>query len=119
MARYPNSAKERIWLERIRHWQPSQLSVREYCRRRGLSEPSFYAWRHVLLQRGLLANGPAPQAEPAPTTPAFLRVSVKADVPLSPAIELVLATGRILRIPAGFDAATLRQLLRLLEEPAC
>jgi hypothetical protein len=118
MAQHPNSAKERLWLERIRRWQPSQLSVREYCRRRGFSEPSFYAWRRVLLHRGLLANGPAPQAEPAPPNPAFVKITVKADDP-APAIEVVLASRRIVRVPAGFDAGMLRQLLRLLEEPAC
>src|SRR4051812_2193466 len=119
MARHPNSAKERLWLERIRRWQPSQLSVSEYCRRRGFSEPSFYAWRRVLLQRGLLADGLKPQAEPTPTNPAFVKITVKADVPVTPAIEVVLAAGRIVRVPAGFDAAMLRQLLRLLEEPVC
>jgi transposase-like protein len=119
MAQYPDSGKERLWLERIRRWQPSQLSVREYCQRRGFSEPSFYAWRRVLRQRGLLKDGPTLQAEPAATTPAFLNVTVKADAPVAPAIDLVLAEGRIVRVPAGFDADMLRQLLRLLEEPSC
>jgi hypothetical protein len=32
------------------------------------------------------------------------------------ALELLLAGGRVLRVPAGFDAATLRRLLALLEE---
>jgi hypothetical protein len=32
---------------------------------------------------------------------------------------LVLANGCRLRVRPGFDANTLRQLLRVLEEPAC
>jgi hypothetical protein len=34
-------------------------------------------------------------------------------------LELVLAGGRVLRVPPGFDPASLRQLLRLLEELPC
>jgi transposase-like protein len=119
MAQYPNSAKERLWLKRVRRWQPSRLSVREYCQRRGFSEPSFYAWRRVLRQRGLLEDGPALQAEPVVTTPAFLKVTVKADVSVPPAIDLVLGAERIVRVRPGFDPDLLRQLLRLLEEPSC
>jgi len=119
MARYPDSGKERLWLERIRGWQPLQLSVREYCQRRRFSEHSFYAWRRLLRQRGLLKDGPSLQAEPAPTTPAFVHVTIKAKAPVAPPIDLVLAEGRIVRVPAGFDADMLRQLLRLLEEPSC
>ena len=125
MARHRDSGKERLWLERIRGWQPSQVSVREYCQRRRFSEHSFYAWRRLLRQRGLLQDGRALQAERLPTTPAFVHVTVnstapvKATAPVAPAIDLVLAEGRVVRVPAGFDADMLRQLLRLLEEPSC
>jgi hypothetical protein len=35
-------------------------------------------------------------------------------------LEVVLASGRRLRVPSGFDAATLRQVLTVLEEePSC
>lgn len=119
MAQYPKSGKERLWLERIRRWQPSRLTVREYCQRRGFSEPSFYVWRRVLRQRGLLEDGSALQAEPAATTPAFLKVTVKTDAPVAPAIDLVLGEERIVRVRSGFDPDLLRQLLRLLEEPSC
>jgi hypothetical protein len=35
------------------------------------------------------------------------------------ALEVVVAPGRLLRVRAGFDAAVLRRLLAVLEEPAC
>ena len=119
MARYPDSGKERFWLERVRRWQPSRLSVRAYCQRRGFSEPSFYSWRRLLRQRGLLDERCARQAEPATATPAFLKVTVKADAPVAPAIDLVLGAERIVRLRPGFDPDLLRQLLRVLEEPSC
>ena len=34
-------------------------------------------------------------------------------------LQVVLNSGRIVRVPAGFDAATLRQLLAILEERPC
>jgi transposase len=119
MALQPDSRKERCWLERIRLWQQAQLSVREFCRRRRLSEPSFYAWRRLLHERGVLGNKSSPQVNPVTTTPAFLKVTVKADAPVVTAIDLVLAEGRIVRVRPGFDPDLLRQLLRLLEEPSC
>jgi transposase-like protein len=117
MAQRPDSGKARWWLERIRLWQQSQLSARDFCQRRRLSEPSFYSWRRVLRERGLIGDGA--QATSAVTAPAFVKVTVNADAPLAPAIDLVLAKGRLLRVRLGFDADLLRQLLRVLEEPSC
>jgi len=73
-----------------------------------LSQPSFYAWRRQLQQR---------DAAHAP----FLPVRVVADVPIvQPAstatFEIVLPGNRTLRVAPGFDAATLRQLLAVLQE---
>ena len=100
--------KERQWRRWIGEWQPSGLSVRAFCQRRGLTVASFYAWRRVLRQRA---------AEKA----AFVPVQVMADaVPAqTSALEVVLADGRAVRVAPGFDAATLRQLLAVLEGRPC
>ena len=50
---------------------------------------------------------------------AFLQLALEPSATPPPAIEVVLAQGRLLRVRPGFDAAMLRQLLRLLEEPSC
>jgi transposase len=101
--------KEQQWRRWLRLWRASGLSVRAFCARHGLSEPSFYAWRRVLQQRA---------AEPAP----FVAVQVVAE-PASAsasALEVVLAQGRTVRVAPGFDPATLRQVVRVLEEgPSC
>ena len=54
MANRPNLGKQQRWLERIRRWRRSRLTVRAFCERHGLSEPSFYTWRRTLSERGLL-----------------------------------------------------------------
>jgi hypothetical protein len=72
-----------------------------------LAIPSFYAWRRRLQQR-------------AADTPAVVPVQVVADATPAPAqgsaLEVVLADGRAVRVAPGFDAATLRRLLAVLEE---
>jgi transposase-like protein len=117
MARRTDASKQRRWLELICLWQQSQLSVRAFCNRHRLSEPSFYAWRRLLQQRGLIPARPVEQR--AKSAPAFVKLSLAAEPHVSVPIELVLRQGHLLRVHPGFDADTIRQLLRLLEEPAC
>lgn len=104
--------KERFWRQMLRQWRRSGLGVRAFCQQHQLSEPLFYAWRRTLQERDRQAP-----ATPQPDAPAFVPVTLVAP---TPPLELVLAGGRAVRIPAGFDAATLRQLLAVLdEEPSC
>jgi hypothetical protein len=98
--------KEQHWREHIRDWQASGLCVRVFCVRRGLSQPSFYAWRRELQRR---------DSEKPPFVPIRLRVD-EPPTPFSHALEVLVAGGRRLRVAPGFDAATLRQLLAVLEE---
>jgi hypothetical protein len=97
--------KEQQWRRWIGEWRTSGLGVRDFCDRRGLSEPVFYRWRRILEQR-------------AADSAAFLPVHIiPGDLPTPiGALELVLSGGRTVRVAPGFDAATLRQLLAVLEE---
>jgi hypothetical protein len=53
--------------------------------------------------------------------PAFVPVQVVADAARTQAgaLEVVLTDGRMVRVAPGFDAATLRQLLAVLEGRPC
>jgi transposase-like protein len=118
MARRTDASKQQRWLELIGLWQQSQLSVRAFCNRHRLSEPSFYAWRRVLRRRGLIPTQPG-APPPTKATPAFVKLALAAESPAPAAVELVLSQRRLLRVYPGFDPDSLRQLLRLLEEPPC
>ena len=100
--------KERQWRQWITEWRASGLSVRAFCGRRGLATPSFYHWRRVLQRR-------------AGEKSAFVPVQVVAEAVPAPAtgLEVVLTDGRVVRVAPGFDAATLRQLLAVLEGRPC
>src|SRR5262245_15059204 len=107
-SRARDERKERHWRRWIGEWQTSGLSGRAFCQRRGLAIASFYAWRRVLQRRA---------AEKA----TFVPVQVVADAgPIqTSALEVVLTDGRTVRVAPGFDAATLRQLLAVLEGRPC
>ena|ERR1700730_17747369 len=100
--------KEREWRQRIRDWRQSGLGVRAFCAQRGLAQANFYAWRRELDKR---------DAEGA----AFVPVHVVSEVAtLGTALHVVVDGRRSIRVTAGFDAATLRRLLAVLEEqPPC
>jgi transposase-like protein len=126
-----STTKEFFWQDHICRWQQSHLSVRAFCRTHRLREPSFYHWRRLLTQRGLLAEAQssAPPlrgrqaAESASTVPAFVPVRIEQQsVPhnaVAPAFEVVLAGGRVLRVPVDFDATALRRLIATLEDRPC
>src|SRR5271155_3480710 len=102
--------KEHFWRKAIRRWRSSGLSVHAYCQQCGLSKASFYSWRRTLAAR---------DAEAA----SFAAVQILPDEPpvvsaqsSNAALVLLLANHRVLQIAPGFDAATLRQLLPVLEE---
>ena len=97
--------KEQQWRRWLRQWQKSGLSVRAFCALHALSQPSFYACRREIQQRDAAAE-------------SFVRVQVVChEEPSSPSrFEVVLTGGRTLRVAPGFDPATLRQLLAVLEE---
>jgi transposase-like protein len=118
MAQRPDTAKQSRWLELIRRWQRSQTTIREFCELHHVNEASFFSWRRVLRERGLLDEPTMPSKNSA-AAPAFVKLTtVGAESTVSP-IELVLNQKRLLRLRPGFDADMLLELVRLLEEPAC
>jgi transposase-like protein len=50
MVRVRGVEAERQWRQRMNRFRASKLSVKEFCRREGVSEPTFYHWRKRLLQ---------------------------------------------------------------------
>ena len=99
---------ERKWRRRLREWERSRLTGREFCRRHLLSEASFYSWRREIARRDR-------EQAAAREQPAFVSVAVVAAEPL----EVVVRGGRVVRVGRGFDAAHLRAVVAALEAEPC
>lgn len=133
-----DKSKERFWRRAVREWRQSGQSIRAFCMAHDLSEPSFHAWRRTLAERDQ-ATQQARQAtrlvrkrdkqENGDVGREFLPVRIVAStgpaVPPAAAettrggIEIVVGAGRVVRVPAGFDAVTLQRLLAVLEDRPC
>ena len=100
------AAKARFWRGAVARQRRSGLSVRGYCRRESLSEPSFYAWRAKLARRD----------DRRPEAATFLPVTV--GVAVSMPVEFQLPSGVLIRVPAQ-DRAALAAVWELVEAPPC
>lgn len=98
------ASKQNEWRERIAEQMRSGLSVKEFCKERGLTECSFYAWRKRLRK----------QAEPVRFALVEREAGARQESVREAHLELVLASGARLRIGAGVDSTTLRTVLEAL-----
>jgi hypothetical protein len=127
MARPIDHAKEQYWRRVVARWAASRLSIAAFCAEAGLCEQDFYRWRRVLRARSERCNEePCPRtATPGKRTahrkavPLFVPVAVESVPPSAAMLEVVVVGGQVVRVPVGFDAATLAQLLVLLEGGSC
>ncbi len=103
-----SEGREQFWRERLERQQASGQSVREFCVAAGLSLPSFYWWRRELRSRDFSRG--------AGDRPRFVPVRVTA---VASVLEVVLGSGRVVRVGGGFDAAHLRAVVAALEATPC
>ncbi len=101
-------SRVRFWAEHIEVWKSSGLSQRAYCAREGIAVSTLQWWCRRLREHG---HG---------DTPRFVPVAIRAipDVRDEP-IEVVLLSGRRLRLAAPRDETELARLVRLLEVLPC
>jgi transposase-like protein len=96
-------AKNEQWRELIAEQERSGISVRRFCKERGIGEHLLFYWRKRLrtvqqpVRFALVERGVAP-----------------AELAGRAELELVLVSGERLRIGTGVDAATLRIVLDTL-----
>jgi transposase-like protein len=88
------------WRERIAEQARSGVSIKQFCKDRGIAEPAFYGWRKRLRESG-------------PVRFALVDRTTAAQAPEWD-LELTLLTGERLRIGTGVDAVTLPTLLEAL-----
>lgn len=99
---------ERFWRRATREQARSGQSVRQYCEAHGLSAANWYAWRREIAKRdGHVANAASPAT--------FVPVRVVNTA----AIEVILASGVIIRVPTLADPVAVARLVGALEASPC
>jgi hypothetical protein len=106
------------WRKLIKQQRESGLAVSVYCRERGISAASMFAWRRRLRPASGLSVDPqagSPTFKPVTVVPETLGRS--AEQP-DGAIELRLRGGRHLIMRRGFDHQLLAELVQAMESLA-
>lgn len=106
-----------VWAKRVERWRDSGLSATEFAAEIGVNENSLrhWGWR-MKAERRERESKPAPKVEAL----AFVEIAGPPREPeppppsSAPAIELVLASGLVVRVPARFEAEALRRLLAVV-----
>jgi hypothetical protein len=101
------------WEQRVAEWKRSGLTAEIFAAKRGLNTRTLRWWSSALRR-------PVARVARRAAEVGFARV-VAADNdafsgPVEPAaLEIVLGSGRVVRVRRGFDAAVLQELLHALE----
>ena len=94
------------WARRVERLKRSGLSIRTFAAREGLSVGSLSRWKCRL--------------ERESGFPKFIELKARATPEAKPSaaegFEVVLGSGRLVRVSDGFDAAELGRLVTALEE---
>lgn len=94
MATYQRRSRSE-WQSLISTFESSDLSVKEFCATKLLSQGSFYQWRQQLAEPSTVETNPLP-------TPPFIDVSALSPEVGTPwRIELSLGDGVTLRLNRG------------------
>jgi hypothetical protein len=109
------------WNAIVNDFRRSGLTQADFCRQRDISLTSC---RYHFYKPGSSKPTASNECSPSSTDNHFLAVTVLPDPAPSvtvfqPHLELVLANGRRIAIPSGFDAQTLRRLIAIIEEQPC
>jgi hypothetical protein len=121
-----------VWEKRVERWRESGLTAREFAAETGVNANTLANWGWRLRRPGDAGVSQrrkrGPSSSPAAAAPVplkFVELVAKdndgvgrassATAGATATIELVVGSGRTLRVPPGFDAESLRRLLAVLE----
>jgi hypothetical protein len=106
-----------VWAKRVERWQDSGLTAKEFAAELDVSPNSLTFWKWKLRQptdapRRVRKRAVAKCPDAAPS---FLQlVPTPASSATTAHLEVVLASGVVVRVPQDFDEPTLLRLVRAL-----
>lgn len=107
---------EREWIRRLEEFDRSGLSRADYAEPRGLTPSTLSWWRCEIARRERARARAGGRGQ----SPALLPVSILAPAPVASTklrvapIEVVVRDQVVIRVTAGFDPATLREVVEAL-----
>jgi hypothetical protein len=107
--------RETRWRGIVSEQKQSGLSVRAFCRAKGVRETAFYCWRRELQRRQaeqVQASGDAPAA------PMFVPVHLAEQTGPAAPIEIILPTGCRVHLTGPVDRQALADVLTALHDAA-
>lgn len=115
-------ASRAVWAKRVERWSDSGLTAKQFAAEIDVSPQSlsFWKWKLRKAEQGSARTTRRRHEQPqrtAPSTASFLQLLPALEPPktATPAgtLELVLSHGLSVRVPTGFDEATLRRLVAM------
>ena len=114
-----DGSKEAFWRSMIERHRQSGLSIREFCRREKLSEPSFYAWRREIARRDAQSRI-VPKRPRRRRKASFVPVRLATETaPSGGRIEIELSRDRRIHLTSPIDRQALADVLAVLEGATC
>src|SRR5262245_17351672 len=124
MPRKVSDEWKRFLRDLIERQPTSGLNIDRFCEDAGVSQNAFYVWKKRLLTTAQQGRAPMPRGKhrrKKAVAKSLVPVRVIPDVshqsPSDKAIEIAWPNGMMLRIPAGCDSQTLREVFELLKSP--
>ena len=120
--------REAFWRGHIERCESLGVTIAGYCRQQHIAAASYHWWKRELVKRGdhRASARDGVSSVPCGTSPTLPFAEMRVVSPgasaadeATPAIEVALAGGRRVGVRPGFDAATLAQVLRVVEAAGC
>jgi hypothetical protein len=101
------------WARRVEEQEKSGLSIRKFAEQQGLKPGTLSFWKWKLTRESSAA--PAPHVAPL----RFVELTAVTPPPATPTggavFEVMLSSGKSVRVPVGFDGSELARLVAVLE----
>ncbi|HOF31884.1 MAG TPA: hypothetical protein PK441_13620 [Burkholderiaceae bacterium] len=120
--------KEALWRGRLAEQAASGCSICAWCHQNGIQDALFHYWKRTIARRDS-SPGASDSAAPSAAGDRALFARVVLTPPPAPTLaqsrpgdgclELIVAGGHVVRVPAGFDAPTLARVLDVLAARPC
>ena len=105
------------WREILKRQAESDISVREFCRTEGISEPSFYAWRKRLPTRKDNEGGPPGKGRGRRNGSDNGRLFVPLQLlDAAATLEIIHPLGYRIQVTSDVNPVALRQVIEALDE---